>query len=60
MYAIAYSRTIPHFLIKLSDNVQILPKAEHFNTGSNIWQKYKHLEKAFWNWNTSNHRCCYR
>lgn len=59
-YAFTYTRTISQFLIKLSDNIQILPNAEHFNTGGNMWQKYKHLEKAFWNWNAPNHRCCYR
>lgn len=47
MYASTYSGTIPHFLIKLSDNIQLLPNAEYFNTGGNIYQKYKHLEKDF-------------
>lgn len=60
MYVFAYLRTIPHFLIKLSDNVQVLVNAEHFNTGGNVCQKHKHLEKAFWKQNAPNHRCCFK
>lgn len=47
MYAFTYLRTIPHFLIKLSDNVQILPNAEYFNTGGNSCQSTSIWKRLF-------------